>query len=322
LFSKEDMGNGSSKPFTVALVLVNDFALMSYSAVIEPMRAANKLASEKLYHWINVPVDTGAATASSGAVIKADADLYTTAKLDLILVIAAGDPMSYENPPLFGWLRKMASRGVMIGGVSGGPVLLAKAGIMKGRRMTVHWEHAPALSEINPELLLSHTLYIRDRDRITCAGGVSPLDMMHSLLAEHHGETFARQVSDWFVHTNIRPAAGPTRAGIVERYNISNGTIVQVIEQMTNHLADPLSLSQFAMLVGRTTRQLNRLFSEYLGQTTMTFYRHLRLDHAKHLLTQTTLSITEIAFATGFSSGAHFSQSFKEKFGQPPSSFR
>jgi transcriptional regulator GlxA family with amidase domain len=188
--------------------------------------------------------------------------------------------------------------------------------------MTVHWEHAPALTEMNAELLLSHTLYVRDRDRITCAGGVSPLDMMHSLLAEHHGEVFARRVSDWFVHTDIRPAAGPTRAGIVERYEISNATIVQVIEQMSNHLADPLSLSQFAMLVGRTTRQLNRLFSEYLGQSTMTFYRHLRLDHAKHLLEQTTLSITEIAFATGFSSGAHFSQSFKTKFEQPPSSFR
>ena len=60
----------------------------------------------------------------------------------------------------------MARRGVTLGGVSGGPVILVKAGLMTGRRMTVHWEHAAALAELSPGLLIERSLYVIDRERV------------------------------------------------------------------------------------------------------------------------------------------------------------
>jgi len=91
---------------------------------------------------------------------------------------------------------------------------------------------------------------------------------------------------------------------------------------MTNHIADTLDLEQLASLVNVSPRQLNRLFRDKLGKTTMGFYRDLRLDKARSLLTQSSLSTTEIALITGFSSSAHFSQSFRQKFSATPSSLR
>jgi transcriptional regulator GlxA family with amidase domain len=81
---------------------------------------------------------------------------------------------------------------VVLGGVSGGPIILARAGLMGDRRMTVHWEYAAALAEVAPDLRLERTLYVIDRDRMTCAGGTAPMDMMHALIATHHGRAFAR----------------------------------------------------------------------------------------------------------------------------------
>ena len=55
---------------------------------------------------------------------------------------------------MYRWINKLAQNGVIIGGVSGGPIILVKAGLMKEHRMTVHWEHAPSLLEISHDIIL------------------------------------------------------------------------------------------------------------------------------------------------------------------------
>lgn len=312
------MTSPQTQPFRVGFLLIDGFALLSYSSAMEPMRAANHLARQRLYEIRHIPVAGARSKSSSGAVIEGTASLDGDRNFDMILVVAGGDPARFDNGRVFQWLRMMARRGVQIGGVSGGPVILARAGVMAGRRMTVHWEHAQTLSEMTPTLLVERSLYVIDRDRMTCAGGTAPLDMMHALLTRQHGAGFARRVSDWFMHTDIRPSGGPQRAGLVERYGVSDPAVIQAVEMMENHVADPLSLDQLANLCGLGTRQLNRLFRQKLGVSTMAFYRSLRLEKARNLLEQSVLSITEIALASGFASSAHFSTAFKTQFGHSP----
>lgn len=316
------MSPSQPQPLRVGFLLIDGFALLSYSSAAEPMRAANHLAGRLLYDVLHIPVAGGRAVSSGGAVIEGTASLDGDRDFDLILVVAGGDPAKFDDRRVFQWLRMMARRGVQIAGVSGGPVILARAGIMEGRRMTVHWEHVQTLAEITPTLLVERSLYVIDRDRLTCAGGTAALDLMHALITRHHGATFARRVSDWFMHTDVRPSGGPQRAGLVERYGVSDPAVIQAIEMMENHVADPLNLDQLAHLSGLGARQLNRLFREKMGASTMAFYRGLRLEKARNLLEQSVLSVTEIALATGFASSAHFSTAFRTRFGHPPRNSR
>lgn len=309
-------------PYRVGFLLIDGFALMSYSSAVEPLRAANLLAGHDLYSIRHLPAYGASAVSSSGALVRADAFIGEKVDFDLVIVVAGGDPVSIEHPRLFAWLRLMAQRDVRIAGVSGGPVILAKAGLMKQRRMTVHWEHAHALSMISPHVIVERTLYVIDRDRMTCAGGTAALDMMHALIASHHGGSFARDVSDWFLHTDIRPSEGPQRAGLAERYKVNHRAVVLAIEAMDNHIADPLELEQLARIVGISARQLNRLFTQTLGNSTVRFYREMRLEKARVLIQQTFLTISEIATATGFANVAHFSRQFTAFFGHTPSSCR
>ena len=207
----------SSSAFNIGFLLIDGFALMSFSSVVEPLRAANLISKNVLYEIDYYSVEKELSTSSSGAIIASTKSLSEMAHLDILFVVAGLGSTVFKNPDILKVLRQLDRQGVTLGGVSGGPVVLAQAGVLKNRRFTVHWEHASEMVELFPELVMERSLYVKDRDRYTCAGGVAPLDMMNAMITEHHGNEFAQKVSDWFIHTEIRPSASPQRSGLSER---------------------------------------------------------------------------------------------------------
>lgn len=306
----------------IGILPIDGFALMSYASTVEPFRAANLLSGQPLYDVVTYGVAPEPIRSSGAASVTVDAILDDARSLDYFFVVAGGDPIAFSSRRVRGALARFARQRVTLGGVSGGPVILARAGVMAGYRMTVHWEHAAALAEISPQLLLERSLYVIDRDRITCAGGTAPLDLMHAIIGEHHGPGFSRRVSDWFMHTDIRPSAGPQRGGLVARVGSTNPGVLGAARLMEQNVARPVSLGYLAASAGLSERQLNRLFRVHLGRSTMRYYRDIRLEKARNLLRNSPLSVTEIALATGFANPAHFSERFRRRFGHPPTADR
>lgn len=309
-------------PQVVGLLLVPDFALMSYACVVEPLRAANLIAGRELYRCVHVATRQNNVTASCGATVPCDATIRDIEKLDLLLVCAGGDPAAFNDQATFAWLRRLAVGGTRLGGVSGGPFILAKSGIMDGVQMTIHWRHAAAVQEAYPKILLSRSLFIMDRSRLTCAGGTAPLDMMHALIAERHGAGLARKVSDWFLHTEIRSAKEAQRASTIERYGVYNAPLIDALELMERRSGKPLPRHEVARRVGISTRQLDRLFAGKLKRSFRDHYRSIRLERARELLHQSSATITQIAVACGFSSASHFTRVYREYFRTTPSADR
>ena len=303
---------------SVGFILVPGFALMSYASAIEPLRAANVLAGRTLYETIALSVDGRPVASSSGALIPCMPIGTYPKTLHTVFVCAGGSPTQWHQPAIHAALRKMAREGIRIGGISGGPYLLAAAGLLDKRDFTIHWEHAPALIEAFPDLSVRQARFVLDGNRITCGGGVAPLDMMHALIAERMGSDFARRVSDWFLHTAVAEPAAPQRASAAERYATNHPALLTVLEKMEATIAQPLDRTAMAAFVNISRRHLDRLFAEHVGQSFLEIYRTMRLQHARRLLRQSPLSISEIAFATGFSSAAHFSQAYRAKFGRTP----
>ena len=313
--------NETSPALRIGILLIDGFALMSYASLTEPFRAANMLAGRSLYHMRDIPASGIRAVASSGASIDGTARIGDL-NFDIVFVVAGGTPLDFSDTRVLGWLRQISRRNVTIGGVSGGPAILARAGLMNNHRMTIHWEHADPLKERYPDLMLERSLYVIDRDRITCAGGIAPLDLLHALIASHHGPKFAQSVSDWFLHTDARPSAGPQRAGRVARFGTTNAAVLTALEAMENTISAPLTLTELATICALTPRQLNRLFTAHLGQSTMAMYRSIRLAKSRQLIDQTAQPLTQIALATGFANSAHFASAFRDHFGKSPTQTR
>ncbi len=299
-------------------ILADGYALMSTAAAVEPLRAANHLAGRTLYDVRFLSVAGTPARSSAGAWFDTVPLAEAGKDYDAVFVAAGGNPFTITDGALAGHLRRLDRLGVALGGISGGAAVLVRAGVMGNRRFTIHWEHMEALRAITDTPLLERSLFVIDRDRLTCAGGVAPLDMMHAIITAAHGMALARRVSDWFIHTRVRPSRDPQKAGTAETYNVHHPSLVAAIDLMGSHIADPLGLEQLAALSGLGTRQFQRLFRRALGQTAMAFYRDLRLAKADDLLRQSTLSVLDVGLATGFGNAAHFARCFRARYGVSP----
>ena len=196
---------------SVGFLLVPGFALMSYAAAVEPLRAANLISGKPLYRWWHAAPGGKPVMASNGLAIIPDIGVGTDRDVDMLFVCAGGNPATFNDKTVFAWLRRLARRGVTIGGISGGPYILARAGLLDERRVTLHWEHQPAFSEDFPDIAVAPSLFEIDGNRITCSGGISALDMMVALIERDHGRQLAAAVGDWFLHTHIREGMGPQR---------------------------------------------------------------------------------------------------------------
>jgi transcriptional regulator GlxA family with amidase domain len=310
------------KTSKVGFVLVEDYALMSTAAGVEPLRAANLLSGRIVYEMTFLGLAGRSARASIGASFGTLPLAQAGTDFDMVFVVAGGNPFEIADAGLNAWLRRLDRAGVRLGGISGGAAILCAAGLLQQRRFTIHWHHYDALLERFPEALMERRLFVIDRDRYTCAGGVAPLDMMYALMAADHGVPFARQVSDWFLHTQIRPSQNPQRAGATEKHAIHHPALTAAVELMETHIADPLDAEQLAALSAVSSRQLHRLFRQHIGRSLGAFYAALRIGKAKELLGQTSLPIVEVGLATGYSNRSHFTRVFRSIVGLTPAGFR
>jgi transcriptional regulator GlxA family with amidase domain len=308
-----------SRPHRFGFLLIDDFALMSFASAVEPLRAANILAGRTLYEWSHISTGAGAIAASNGLSVTADHTIADKIKFDTVLVCAGGNPAAFDDAKAIAWLRRLARSGCEIGGVSGGPFILARAGILDGVRCTIHWEHLPAFTEAFPDLVSTRTLFEIDRGRLTCGGGVAALDMMHALIRRDHGQSLAARVSDWYLQTAVRLGDSTQRISLLERVGTNNRSLIAAIGSMERQLASPMSRAALAKAAHVSVRQLERLFAKHLGVTIGQHYLALRLTKAQALLRQTSLPIVQIGAECGFANASHFARVYRGRFATLPS---
>jgi transcriptional regulator GlxA family with amidase domain len=305
-------------PHRVGFLLVPDFALMTYSCAMEPYRAANTLSGRELYRWKHVSLDGRPVAASNGVAIIPDQGIESPLDVDDLFVCAGGNPTLFEDAPTLAWLRAQMHRGTRIGGIAGGPVILGRAGLLEGYRCTMHWEYIPAFREMFQRHAVTSTRFEIDRNRCTSAGGTAAFDMMVALISGRHGHELAAAISEWFLHTRLGSSHEPQRMSVRDRYGASHPSLLNVLSHMEASLEDPASRQRLAEIAGISVRQLERLFRANLGCTMGQHALTLRLDRSRILLRQTSLSVLQVAVASGFTSAAHFSRTYRGQYGYPP----
>jgi len=308
--------------YTVGFLLIPNFPLMPYAAAIEPLRAANLLGGRDRYRWLHFSPDGQPVRASNGIAIAPDRPPEAMREADLLVVCAGTGVEGFDHPPTLARLRDLARHGTALGAVSGGPYLLARAGVLDGHRFTLHWDHHASFTESFPDLEPSGHLFEIDRGRLTCSGGIAALDLMQALIGQRDGAALAAQVADWFMHTQLRHGDDPQRLDPRRRFGVSHPGLLAALAKMEERIEEPLSRPELAAVAGLSLRQLERLFRDRLGRSLAEHYLDLRLRAARRHLRQTTLSVTEVALACGFVSASHFSRSYRTRFGHPPAKER
>lgn len=307
-----------SRPQRYVFLLLDRFTMVSFAAAIEPLRLANRIAGRELYVWRLVGEGAAAAICSNGARVLLDGGLGDTARGDTVLVCGGVDVAQAASRPVLAWLRREARRGTRIGALCTGAWLLAEAGLLGGRRCTIHWENQDGFAEKFPDVVLIRTVFVEDGNRLTAAGGTAAIDLMLRQIARDHGEELAGRVADQMIHTAIRSEGDHQRVSMPSRIGARHPRLAQVVARMEANIEEPLSAAALAAEAGLSPRQLERLFARYLGRSPKRYYMEIRLERAHNLLAQTGMSVIEIALACGFASTAHFAKCYRATYGTTP----
>lgn len=316
-------GNATKTPIRMAFLLVPQFPMLAFASAIEPLRAANRLAEQRLFDWTLATLDGRPVTASNGIEIAAHHAVENLPRPDMLVVCAGLEPLQFgRNHKIHHQLRRVARHGTRVGAISSGAFILADAGLLTDRRATVHWEYAEMFRARFPTVRLTRALYVVDRDVFTCSGGTAALDMMSYFIGQEFGAPLAHTVAEQFIHPRIRDKEEEQRADIPDRYAIGSARLAKAIELMEGALDAPLSLREIARRVGVSTRQIERLFEGELNISPTAFYRQRRLERARSLLRETLQSVRDVALESGFGSTAHLSRAYKKAFGCTPTEER
>lgn len=310
------------KPRTIGFMLVPDFSMIAFASAIEPLRLANRASGRTLYAWQLYSADGRPVTASNGVEVSVGLPFSKAQGLSVAIVCGGVDVQTIDHRELMAALRRLASFGTGLGAVCTGTYVLAKAGLLAGYQATIHWENHSSLAAEFPDLDLSQELFEIDRNRFTCAGGTSAVDMMLSLILRDHGPDIASEVTDQLIHHRVREADERQRMDLRTRLGVAHPKVLGVVAMMEASIERPLTCAALAQRAGCSTRQLERLFVRYLGHSPTRHYLTLRLERARDLLRQTSRPVLDIAIACGFVSASHFSKSYVEHFGRTPSAER
>ena len=310
--------DASVKPKRFVFVLLDQFTLLSFAGAVEALRIANRMHGKTIYSWMLAGEGGESVECSAGTEFKVNMDLSELEREDIVLVCGGIDVQASTTKRLLNWLRREARRGVTIGGLCTAGYSLARAGLLDGKRATIHWENQDSFTEEFEEVELTKSVFVVDGNRITTAGGTASIDLMLKLIAQDHGEDLANTVADQLIYSSIRTDQDTQRLSIPTRIGVRHPKLSQVIQMMENNIEEPISPSILARDVGMSTRQLERLFRRYLDRSPKRYYMELRLQKARNLLMQTDMSVINVALACGFASPSHFSKCYRAHYDTTP----
>jgi AraC family transcriptional regulator, glycine betaine-responsive activator len=303
---------------TFVFLLLENFTLSAFAGGVEPLRLANRMSGRRLYDWRVVSETGEPVRASVGVSIACDGKLEEMNRDATIIVVGGLNVRQAVTRAVLTWLRRESRKGLAIGGLCTGAHALAEAGLLDGRRCTIHWENRDSFEEEFPDVDLTENVFVIDQNRYTSSGGTASIDLMLTLIARQQGSDLANLVADQLIHTTLRSGKEEQRLSIPTRIGVRHPKLAGIIQRMEDNIEEPVSPSILAQDADLSTRQLERLFRRYLNRSPKRYYMELRLQKARHLLLQTDMSVINVALSCGFTSPSHFSKCYRALYDTTP----
>ncbi len=294
-------------------LLLPKLTLLAFTSAVEPLRVANQVSGKALYRWYIMTADNAPVSCSCGVNITPDTNLRDVPRSAAAFVCAGIEPLETLTPAATAWISRQRAFGCKVGGICTGAFALARAGLLKDRRFTLHWENQPAFTETCHGLTPTGSLYENDGGLLTCGGGGAAADMMLDIIERDHGRDLAGIVADMCLHFRTASRAALQRPAAAAVIGSRAPRLIAAVGFMTDHIEDPVEMGDVARHIGLSRRQLERLFRRHLSVTPAQYYLDLRVARAHALLNETSMSVAEIAAATGFASSSQLSQRFRKR---------
>lgn len=308
----------SDKAAEITILVVSGSTMMTLASVIDPLRAVNRLAGLDLIHWQLTSPDGDAAELQGGLHFPVSSSFSGRERGQLLIVVASFDLHKNAPAELIARIRNAARNFDVVCGVEAGTWLLARAGLINGRRVTTHWEDLENLQQAYADADVSDARYVMDGRLWTCGGASPAFDMMLHFIETQHSPQLALEVASVFVYDRAHSADDKQPTTSLGNLQQRDPLLAAAIRMMEGNLDEPVTTAAIARRLGVSVKTLESRFRQTLHTTPGRFYLSLRLQLARKMVTDTRLGIQEIAIRSGFGSQSAFSRAFRNMFHQSP----
>jgi transcriptional regulator GlxA family with amidase domain len=245
-------------------------------------------------------------------------------KVDTLLV-AGGDAVEQNmaNADAVRWLRTIARHARRVGSVCTGAMLLARAGLLDGRRATTHWNWCQTLIKRAPRAAVDpDPIFVRDENVYTSAGVTAGMDLALALVEEDHGSRLALQVARNLVLYLRRPG-GQSQFSAALSLQLTDRKPLRDLEAwVLDNLDKPLTVPVLAQRVSMSPRNFARVFRIEMKTTPAKFVERLRIEVARRRLEESQNSMETIAAECGFGNVNSMRNVFQRALRIPPGQYR
>lgn len=276
------------------------------------------------YKNIIVSLSGDAVMTASGVSIAAHCSIDDCPPLDTLIIPGGAGSRPHLIPQTaIDWVTMQGRRGVRLGSVCTGLFILARTGLLDGKRVTTHWQHAKQMQSTFPALQIDiDALFVRTEKFFTAAGVTAGIDMALALIEEDHGSRLAAEVARQLVMYVKRAGGQKQYSSLLAHQTDSPDRFAELILWIADHLSEDLSPMMLAARVHLSERQFRRRFQQAFGETPTRFVERMRIEQARDWLTNCTHPIEKIARLAGFESADVFRRAFERHYGVAPSDYR
>lgn len=310
----------------VGFILTRRFTLCAFANFVDVLRLAADEGDRSrpiMCQWSILSDRMDPITASCGVSVQPQERLGDPRRFDYIAVIGGlADGIEDVSPAYKQYLHRASQAGVPLIGICTGAFVLHRAGLLDGYKCCVSWfHHADFLEQFDGLDPVSDQIFVVDRNRLTCSGGVSSAHLAAFLVERHLGGSYANKSLHIMIIDGALKADKP-QPGIPMSLKTDDPIVRRALLIMQQHIDMPISVAEIARRMGNSKRQLERYFRTALDTSPQAAFMGLRLSLARHMLENSDKSVSMISVECGFCDSSHLSRMFRRRYGCPPQSVR
>jgi transcriptional regulator GlxA family with amidase domain len=241
----------------------------------------------------------------------------------LIVAGGTGTRRAEEGDKLVEWLKGAAKRSRRVTSVCTGAFLLAKAGLLDGRRATTHWASCADLAERYPEVTVEpDPIFVRDGNVATSAGVTAGMDLALALVEEDLGRETALEAARWLVLFLKRPGGQAQFSAQLAAQTADRAPLRELQAWIPDHLDEDLSVPALARRTAMSERNFARAFRRETGMTPAAYVEAARVESARIALEAGDLPVETVARHAGFGTVETMRRAFRRRVGVSPVDYR
>ncbi len=292
---------------------------------MEVFAGANREVGTTAYRIRVAAAQAGAVTSAAGLDLHAPTALADVrGGIDTLVVVGGdGTAAAAQDDGLVDEVRRIARSARRVTSVCSGAFVLARAGLLDGRRATTHWTVCDLLAELFPAVEVDpDPIFVRDGDVYTSAGVTAGMDLSLALVEDDLGRDVALAVARRLVLFLRRPAnqsqfSAPLAAQMAERDGLRDAQ-----RRVVEHPEQDCSVAALARLAAMSERHFARCFTEEVGMTPARFVERVRVETARRLLEDTDDGVEAVAARAGFGTAETMRRTFLRVVRTSPSDYR